>query len=362
MLMEVKKITLKDIAQASGYSLVSVHRALNNKEGVSKTVKQEILNVANEMGYTANYVASALKRRQVNLAVVLPESEEGGKYYFRYIWKGCKAYESEEEGYNMNVMNYTFNVDGDSGDREQVEILKKLYDEWGGQLDGLLTAPNINSSRMQCLLSQFTAKGVSVVLIDNDFEDCGRLCCVAPNDTYTGQLAAELMNMVLNGKKGTILVAAGAEGSLSHKMNASGFEDYFRKHNGDIKVKCIQDLNQADANRQQMLQCFASDRTIIGAYSVRARNTIPLCKAAIQSGRLEELFLVGSDLFPESGQMLNDGILKAIVYKGPYQKGYLGYKTLFEFLIKGIPPKGEAVSVPISIILQNNIKFYEEFI
>ena len=50
MPMEVKKITLKDIAQASGYSLVSVHRALNNKEGVSKAVKQEILNVANEMG------------------------------------------------------------------------------------------------------------------------------------------------------------------------------------------------------------------------------------------------------------------------------------------------------------------------
>ncbi len=85
----------------------------------------------------------------------------------------------------MNVMNYTFSVDGDSGDREQVEILKNLYEEWGGQLDGLLTAPNINSSRMECLLSQFTAKGVAVVLIDNDFKDCGRLCCVAPNDTFT---------------------------------------------------------------------------------------------------------------------------------------------------------------------------------
>ena len=44
------------------------------------------------------------------------------------------------------------------------------------------------------------------------------------------------------------------------------------------------------------------------------------------------------------------------------EEGYQGYKTLFEYLIKGIPPKGEAISVPISIILQNNIKFYEEFI
>ena len=46
LFIDVKKITLKDIAQASGYSLVSVHRAMNNKEGVSKEVRQQILNVA----------------------------------------------------------------------------------------------------------------------------------------------------------------------------------------------------------------------------------------------------------------------------------------------------------------------------
>lgn len=362
MSMEVKRVTLKDVAQASGYSLVSVHRAMNSKEGVSKAVKQEILKVANEMGYTANYVASALKRRQLNLAVVLPEPDESGKYYFRYIWKACKVYESEVAGYNMNVMNYTFNVNGGLGDKEQVEILKNLYEEWGGQLDGLLTAPNINSNQMQCLLSQFTAKGVAVVLIDNDFKDCGRLCCISPNDTYTGQLAAELMNMVLQGRKGTILVAAGDEGSLSHKMNVTGFEDYFREYNSDISVKSVQDLNDFEANKKQILECFRSEPDIIGAYSARARNTIPLCEAAIQSGRKENMFLVGSDLFPESAQMLNDGVLKAIVYKNPYQKGYIGYKTLFEYLIKGIVPKGEAISVPISIILQNNIKFFEEFI
>ena len=100
-------------------------------------------------------------------------------------------------------------------------------------------------------------------------------------------------------------------------MNAAGFEDYFRKNNADITVRCIQDLYRSEANKQQMLACFREDESIIGAYSVRARNTIPLCEAAIASGRIQELFLVGSDLFPESAQMLSDGILKAIVYKGP---------------------------------------------
>ncbi|MCI8297307.1 MAG: substrate-binding domain-containing protein [Lachnospiraceae bacterium] len=362
MEVEVKKVTLKDVAQASGYSLVSVHRAMNNKEGVSKAVRQEILKVASDMGYTANYVAAALKRRQFNLAVVLPEPDEAGKYYFRYFWKGCKDYEASVAGYNMNVMNYTFCVDGSKGEEEQVEILKHLYEEWGGKLDGLLTAPNANSFEMQRLLSQFTAKGVSVVLIDNDLKDCGRLCCIAPNDIYTGQLSAELMEMVLRGQKGTILVAAGDARSWSHQMNASGFEDYLKQHNSDIQVLSVQDQNDPEANSRQIQELFTQREDIIGAYSVRARNTIPLCQAAIRSGKLERLFLVGSDLFPESAQMLKDGVLKAIVYKNPYEKGFQGYRALFEYLLKGTVPKDEAISVQISIILQSNLNFFKEYI
>jgi LacI family transcriptional regulator len=111
-----------------------------------------------------------------------------------------------------------------------------------------------------------------------------------------------------------------------------------------------------------MLRCFREYPDIIGAYTTRGRNTIPLCEALIESGRKDEIFTVGSDLFPESEQMLNDGVLKAIVYKNPYQKGYLGFNILFEYLIKGLKPRGTAISVPISIIMRNNVLFFKEFI
>lgn len=360
--MEVKKVTLKDIAQASGYSLVSVHRAMNNKEGVSQAVRQDILRVASELGYTTNYVASALKRRQVNLAVVLPSPEEKGRYYFRYIWKGCHAAWDEVSGYNLNVMEYTFSTQGGGGSEKQVEILKTLYEEWGDRLDGLLTAPDINSPKLQCLLGQFAGRGVSIVLIDNDFEDCGRLCCIAPNDTYTGRLCAELMNLGLKGQRGAILVAEGEEMSWSHKMNQTGFETYFKEHNPDIKIWRAPDLHDDEANCRQMVKGLLEIPDIIGAYSMRAKNTMPMCHALCRTGKQGDVFAVGSDLFPESAQMLKDGVLKAIVYKAPYEKGYKGFKTLFECLIKGKTPKKEAVSVQISIIMQNNMQFFEEFI
>ena len=360
--MAEKRVTLKDIARTSGYSLVSVHRAINHKDGISNEVRQKILQAAEDLGYTANYVASALKRRQVNLAVILPESVGSGQYYFRYIWKGCEAAVEEVAGYNINTIRRTFSSQRNRSSQEQIAILQELYEQWGDRLDGILTTPDSNNTQIQCLLSQFSGRGISVVLIDNDFKDCGRLCCVAPNDAYTGRLAAELIDLVLRGQTGTILVAAGDERSSSHKMNAAGFEEYFQAANRGIRIKYVQDADEPGQNRQRLAQALRADQTIVAAYSVRAGNTLPLCQAIRACPRGQMIFAVGSDLFPESAQMLRQGVLKSIIYKNPYEKGYLGYFTLFEHLIKGKAPKSGAIRVNISIILQNNLRFFEEYI
>ena len=57
---EKKLVTIKDIAEKSGYSIATVHRALNHKGGLSEDTRMKILNVANDLNYTNNYIASAL--------------------------------------------------------------------------------------------------------------------------------------------------------------------------------------------------------------------------------------------------------------------------------------------------------------
>lgn len=360
--MNNKRVTLKDIAKASGYSLISVHRAVHNKPGISSEVKQKILQHAERLGYTTNYLASALKRRQVNIAVVLPERDKTGKYYFRYIWKGVEAAMEQVSGYNINTMSYSYSGSRRRASEEQIEVLQELYNDETLCLDGLLTTPDSNSSKLQCLLSQFSGKGVDVVLIDNDFSDCGRLCCIAPNDAYTGRLSAELMNLALRQSEGSILLAEGDANSNSHQKNKEGFIEYFSQNNANIKIIGMEDTGDKEQNKKELLQRFQEDKSILGAYSVRARNTIPLCKAVLESGRAKELFVVGSDLFPESAEMLKQGVLQAIVYKNPYEKGYQAYLTLFNHLIKHEEPKSEAIMVANTIVLQNNLHYYEEYI
>lgn len=66
------KITMKDIAQKLGVSVVTVSKAFNNKEGVSEELRAQIKKTAEEMGYRYNATAKALRESHCfNIGVIV---------------------------------------------------------------------------------------------------------------------------------------------------------------------------------------------------------------------------------------------------------------------------------------------------
>ena len=55
------RVTLEDVAKATGYTINTVSRALKNKDDISKETCRYIQKVAREMGYVRNYIASSLR-------------------------------------------------------------------------------------------------------------------------------------------------------------------------------------------------------------------------------------------------------------------------------------------------------------
>lgn len=76
-----KGVTLSDIADAAGVSSVAVHKALNDKPGVSEDLRKKIKQLALDMGYTNasnNMVKQAAdKTRTGNIGVIIPEQYYG---------------------------------------------------------------------------------------------------------------------------------------------------------------------------------------------------------------------------------------------------------------------------------------------
>ena len=66
------QVTLEDVAKATGYTINTVSRALKNKPDIAKATCEHIQQVAREMGYTRNYIASSLRSgRTKTLAMIV---------------------------------------------------------------------------------------------------------------------------------------------------------------------------------------------------------------------------------------------------------------------------------------------------
>ena len=74
-----KDVTLSDIAKAVGVSNVAVHKALNDKPGVSEELRKKIKQIALEMGYINTTVVKQTsdKAKTGNIGVIIPERYYG---------------------------------------------------------------------------------------------------------------------------------------------------------------------------------------------------------------------------------------------------------------------------------------------
>jgi LacI family gluconate utilization system Gnt-I transcriptional repressor len=67
------RVTLRDVARLAGVSDISVSRVMRNAPNISDNLRDRVRQAADQLGYTPNRVAGALKAAQGNLvAVVLP--------------------------------------------------------------------------------------------------------------------------------------------------------------------------------------------------------------------------------------------------------------------------------------------------
>lgn len=349
----MNRVTLQDIADDMNISKTTVHRALQGKEGISDELRRAIIDRAGEMGYTANYIASSLKRKTIRLAVVLPKKEGAGRYYHKYIWEAIDTFQAEAKSLNVEIDYYFFGTDK----AEQLSILNELFQKGGSEVSGLLVVPAGNEPELCMEIERFTYKDIPVVLMDTDLKATSRLCCVAPHDYQSGRLGAEILSLIVRAP-GKILVARGDRQNDAHINNLAGLEDFLRENGSVFEVVTVDGYGDYEECYGQAVAVLKAHDDVCAFYSVTARDTVPLTQAVIDCGRSGRLKGVGSDLFPDNVEFLRRDVLQALIYKNAYDIGYMGFDILFNYVVKNIMPKSDKVMVPIEIIMKNNLDFF----
>ena len=87
--------------------------------------------------------------------------------------------------------------------------------------------------------------------------------------------------------------------------------------------------------------------------SVYSQGTVMLGEALEESGRAGRLFAVGSDLSDMTADRLRRSVFNNVIQKNPYAQGYIGIRTLTEFLISGKMPEQKRVYVGSDVVFKS---------
>ena len=172
--MNGKRVTLQDIADATGYTVNTVSRALKNKSDISRETCVHIQKVAADMGYVRNYMASSLRSGRTKTLAMIAGTMSNP--YFALLADELQR-EASRLGYSLMIL---CSRDNPETEQQCVEMaLSRL-------VDGVLLFPSINSTAAINLLS---TSGVPFVLMGRFVE--GSFDSVTCDEEEGGYLAGK---------------------------------------------------------------------------------------------------------------------------------------------------------------------------
>lgn len=173
MAKDFGRVTLQDIAKATGFTVNTVSRALKNKDDISRETCLHIQQVARDMGYVRNYIASSLRSGRTKTIAMITGSMMNPFYA---ILGDLIQQEAVRLGYSLMIL-----CSRDDPDAE-VQMVEMALSR---QVDGVLITPCSFESPALGLLRD---SGIPFVLLSRYLEG-SRDDCVYCDDEQGGYLA-----------------------------------------------------------------------------------------------------------------------------------------------------------------------------
>lgn len=208
-----KRVTIAEVAEEAGVSMMTVSRAMNNKEGLSEETRQRILRIAQEMGYRPSGLARGLAtQRTETVGLVVPDIANP---FFSQIAKGVENV-ARVHSYNVFLLNTDENVD------HEIAALNSL---WEKRVDGLiLCSSRLDQAQLRAKLARFPF----AVLVNRFLETAvPNVCSINVDDECGAQKAVDYL--IASGHR-HIAFIAGPQHSLSSQRRLAGYRLSLSNH------------------------------------------------------------------------------------------------------------------------------------
>ncbi|NNK81865.1 MAG: LacI family DNA-binding transcriptional regulator [Flavobacteriaceae bacterium] len=264
-----KKTTIKDIANVLGITPSAVSKALNDHPRISKETKLAVKQIAENLNYQRNHLASALRKGKSNLVgVIVPRTNS---HFFSSVLENIERV-LNKEGYNVIITQ-----SNESYSKECKNIDTLLHT----QVDGII-ASLANETVDFSYFEKIKKKGIPLILYDRGDNDI--------DVDYIGIDDYDMSHMVVehlvNQNCKRIAHIGGYRHTRIFKNRINGFIDALKKHQLPLEEHLIfeNDLTLNDG-RNAMIELLdlpeppdavfaASDYAALGALQVMQEQNI----------------------------------------------------------------------------------------
>lgn len=279
-----KRVTIADVAQEANVSMMTVSRAINNKEGISEATRQRILQIAEDMGYRPSGLAQGLAtKRTATVGLVVPDIANP---FFALIARGIEnvAY---DKGYNVFLLN----TDEDA--ERETAALTSL---WQKQVDGLiLCSSRLDQPELLAWLDRFPF----VVLVNRVLE-------TAVSNTYTLNVndqggARVVVDHLIAAGHTNIAYIAGLDHSLSSQERLVGYQASLSAHHLPVRPElvrhCVPDTEGGYEAALALLQEYEEITAVFAYNDLTATGVLQAC-AQLNRRVPEDVAIIGVDDIP----------------------------------------------------------------
>jgi len=338
-----KRATIYDIADALGVSVGSVHRALNDRPGVSAVTRQRVLQMAEKLGYKPNLAAKYLSTgRDLRICVNLPASP---KSFYDPVRAGI---EDEADPFRVAGVSLKFRRFERLGVGE-LEAFEAALDE---KPDGIILTPGAPAS-LKSLMRRAGRAGVPVVCVINDAPGPGKLTTVSVDTTASGALAAELIARVLT-HCGRVAISTGDLSVADHREKYDAFVSVMKSMFPEIQLFPPIENHESADEAYRKTQQFLDDHKYLDGLYISTGNGEAVLQALDESGRWDRVRVIATNLYPElADNMRQKRSVIAAIYERPYSQGRIAFRTLHEFLLQKKAPAARLMLDPVLVMRSN---------
>ncbi|MFA8433068.1 MAG: LacI family DNA-binding transcriptional regulator [Marinifilaceae bacterium] len=327
------EVTIHDIAKALKVSGSTVSRALNNNPRISEKTRKAVREMAEQLGYQPNAIASNLRNSRTNtIGVIIPKVS---RYFFSSAITGIEEH-ARERGFNVIICQ-----SNDIKERE-ADCTQTLF---ASRVDGVISSVSLDSENYDHY-KVFTNKNIPLVFFDRICDEI-ETSKVVVDDFKGGFLAAE--HLINKGCK-RIAHIGGPQHLNLYINRLQGYLKALRKHKLPVEQELMifNNLNREEGF-EAAEKLFSLPNPPDAIFAANDTTALSVMLHAKERGIKvpEELAVVGFSNEPFSEYITPS--LSTVEQSG-FEVGHKATELLLDMIQNKIEDKQETIVLPVKLI------------